>query len=445
MLKQLADSAEIVIVISAVDIEKNKMRGDLGITYDEDVLRLRTEFQHRGFLVGSVVITHYNGQNSADLYRQKLERLGIKAYYHYTIEGYPNNVALIDSEEGFGRNDYVQTTKPLVIVTAPGPGSGKMAVCLSQLYNEHARGREAGYAKFETFPVWNLPLMHPLNVAYEAATADLKDFNIIDSFHLDAYGITAVNYNRDMEMFPVVRRIIEKITGEESLYKSPTDMGVNQIAFAITDDEVVREASRQEVIRRYFKITGDFKRGEADEDACNRVKVLMERLGLKPEDRPPVLPARAYLGAAKQRLGQNEGITVVAIQMEDGTIITGRNSQLMTAPAAAVLNAVKYLAGIPDDMMLLPPIIIEPIQKMKRDVLRAKSQLLSSEEILLALSISAVTSPLAQSAVAKLKSLYALQAHSTTFISPPDEQTFSRLGISLTCDSQYLGESLFEG
>ena len=445
LLQTLKDQAEIIICVCAGDIERNKIRGDFGTTYESEVLRLIDDLRLSGLYVNSVVITRYEKQHSARGFAQKLENRGIRTYKHRPIPGYPLDVDAIVSDEGYGRNDYVETTRPIVVVTAPGPGSGKLATCLSQLYHENKRGRRVGYAKFETFPVWNLPLMHPLNVAYEAATADLKDFNIIDSFHLDAYGITAVNYNRDMEMFPVVRRIIEKITGEESLYKSPTDMGVNQIAFAITDDEVVREASRQEVIRRYFKITGDFKRGEADEDACNRVKVLMERLGLKPEDRPPVLPARAYLGAAKQRLGQNEGITVVAIQMEDGTIITGRNSQLMTAPAAAVLNAVKYLAGIPDDMMLLPPIIIEPIQKMKRDVLRAKSQLLSSEEILLALSISAVTSPLAQSAVAKLKSLYALQAHSTTFISPPDEQTFSRLGISLTCDSQYLGESLFEG
>ena len=346
MLSHLADKAEIVIVISARDIEKNKMRSDLGITYDEDVLRLRTEFQNRGFLVSSVVITHYNGQSSADAFRSKLERLGIRTYFHYTIEGYPHNVALIDSDDGFGRNDYIETSRPLVIVTAPGPGSGKMAVCLSQLYNESRRGVEAGYAKFETFPVWSLPLKHPVNIAYEAATADLNDVNMIDPFHLEAYGKTAINYNRDIEIFPVLNAIFEGIYGENP-YKSPTDMGVNMVGFCISDDEVCRQASKDEIIRRYFTALNQLARGEANDSEVAKIALLMNQAKITVADRPVV-------AAAKERAALS-GKACSAIQLADGTIITAESGELLGPSAALILNAIKHLAGIDHDLKLIPP------------------------------------------------------------------------------------------
>ena len=345
MLQNLRDDVEILVTISAGDIEKNKVRGDLGIPYEEDVLRLIDIFRGMELYVGSVVVTQYTGQSAAEAFCKRLTALGIQVYRHYPIQGYPHNIGLIVSDEGYGKNDYVETSHSLVVVTAPGPGSGKMATCLSQLYHEHKRGIQAGYAKFETFPVWNVPLEHPLNVAYEAATADLKDFNIIDSFHLEAYGATTVNYNRDMEMFPVVRRIIQRITGDDSIYRSPTDMGVNQIAAAIVDDEAVREASCQEIIRRYLKAAADYKRGAAEIDTLHRLQVLMETMNLRVEDRAVVLPAREYLAKVKERLGTQEGVSAVAIQLDDGTVITGRNSQLMSAPAAAILNALLYQAA----------------------------------------------------------------------------------------------------
>ena len=326
MLTQLRDTMEIVIVISALDIEKNKVRQDLGITYDEDVLRLREEFMQRGFLVSSVVITHYNGQKSADAYRQRLERLGITTYYHYTIEGYPHNVELIDSEEGYGKNDFVQTTRPLVVVTAPGPGSGKMAVCLSQLYNEHARGREAGYAKFETFPVWNLPLKHPVNIAYEAATADLNDVNMIDPFHLEAYGKTAINYNRDIEIFPVLDALFTGIYGHNP-YKSPTDMGVNMVGFCITDDAVCCEASKQEIIRRYYNALNDFALGTGTEQEVNKIALLFKQVGINSAYRKVTV-------AAKERREQSLGVAASAIELHDGTIITAQASDLLGSSAA---------------------------------------------------------------------------------------------------------------
>ena len=425
MLKQLADSAEIVIVISAVDIEKNKMRGDLGITYDEDVLRLRTEFQHRGFLVGSVVITHYNGQNSADLYRQKLERLGIKAYYHYTIEGYPTNVSLIDSDEGFGRNDYVETTRPLVIVTAPGPGSGKMAVCLSQLYNEHKRGVEAGYAKFETFPVWNLSLKHPVNIAYEAATADLDDVNMIDPFHMEAYDKVAINYNRDIEIFPVLDALFTGIYGHNP-YKSPTDMGVNMVGFCISNDEACREASKQEIIRRYYEALNRLAEGDGNEDEVNMSALLFKQAGISTDDRRCTV-------AAKDRKTRS-GVHAAAIELADGTLITSETSPLLGPSAALLLNATKHLAGIDHSVKLIPQEMIEPIQKTKVEYLGGNNPRLHTDEVLVALSVLSQHDDNCRRALTQLPELRGCQVHSTVMLSEVDRKIFKKLGCGLTCD-----------
>ena len=425
MLKHLADSAEIVIVISAVDIEKNKMRGDLGITYDEDVLRLRTEFQHRGFLVGSVVITHYNGQNSADLYRQKLERLGIKAYYHYTIEGYPTNVALIDSDEGFGRNDYVETTRPLVIVTAPGPGSGKMAVCLSQLYNEHKRGVEAGYAKFETFPVWNLSLKHPVNIAYEAATADLDDVNMIDPFHMEAYDKVAINYNRDIEIFPVLDALFTGIYGHNP-YKSPTDMGVNMVGFCISNDEACREASRQEIIRRYYEALNRLAEGNGNENEVSKIALLLKQAGITTDDRRCTV-------AAKERKARS-GVHAAAIELADGTLITSETSPLLGPSAALLLNATKHLAGIDHSVKLIPQEMIEPIQKTKIEYLGGNNPRLHTDEVLVALSVLSRHDDSCRRALTQLPELRGCQVHSTVMLSEVDRKIFKKLGCGLTCD-----------
>lgn len=443
LLASLRDSAEIIICVHAMDIERNKARGDSGITYGMDVMRLIDDLRSYGLSVNSVVVTRYENQPAAAMFMKKLENRSIKTYHHRPIAGYPSNVEAIVSDQGYGANEFIKTTRPIVVVTGPGPGSGKLATCLCQLYHEHQHGVRAGYAKFETFPVWNVPLKHPLNVAYESATADLKDFNMLDSFHLDAYGVTAVNYNRDMEMFPVVKRIIERITGEESCYKSPTDMGVNRIASGIVEDSVVQEASRQEMIRRYFRAACDYKTGAASQETYQRMQVIMDGQGLRPEDRTVVPPTREYLEKARERLGMTDGISAVGIQLADGTIITGRNSELMTASAAAVLNAIKHLASIPDGMHLLPPIIIEPIQKLKKDSLKNRNRLLNCEEILMALSISAVTNPVAQTAMQSLSSLGNSQAHSTCFISEGDRRTLTSLGIDVTCDAVYMNHSLY--
>ncbi len=425
MLKQLADSAEIVIVISAVDIEKNKVRGDLGITYDEDVLRLRTEFQNRGFLVGSVVITHYNGQHSADLYRAKLERLGIKAYYHYTIEGYPTNVALIDSDEGFGKNDYVATERPLVIVTAPGPGSGKMAVCLSQLYNEHKRGVEAGYAKFETFPVWNLSLKHPVNIAYEAATADLDDVNMIDHFHMEAYDKVAINYNRDIEIFPVLDALFTGIYGYNP-YKSPTDMGVNMVGFCISNDEACREASKQEIIRRYYSALNRLADGAGNENEVNKIALLFKQAGISTDDRRCTVAARER----KQR----SGVHAAAIELADGTLITSETSPLLGPSAALLLNATKHLAGIDHSVKLIPQEMIEPIQKTKIEYLGGNNPRLHTDEVLVALSVLSQHNDDCRRALTQLPELRGCQVHSTVMLSEVDRKIFKKLGCGLTCD-----------
>ncbi len=425
MLDQIKDDAEIVIVISAVDIEKNKMRADLGITYDVDLLRLRDEFISRGFMVSSVVITHYNGQASADAYRSRLEWLGIKVYYHHTIEGYPNNVDLIDSDEGFGKNDYVETTRPLVIVTAPGPGSGKMAVCLSQLYQENQRGIKAGYAKFETFPIWNLPLKHPINIAYEAATADLNDVNMIDPFHLEAYGKTAVNYNRDIEIFPVLKALFEGIYGE-SPYKSPTDMGVNMIGYCIKDDALCCEASKNEVICRYYEALGRLADGQRNDNEVNKIRLLMKQLGITTDYR------RATVAARERK--EKSGVPSAAIELQDGTLISAETSPLLGPSAALILNAIKHLAGIDHQIKLIPEYMIEPIQKTKVSFLHGKNPRLHTDEVLVALSVLSINDDNCRKALACLPLLNGCQVHSTVLLSEVDRKIFKKLGVGLTCD-----------
>ena len=425
MLMQLRDCAEILFVISAKDIEKNKMRGDLGITYDEDVLRLRGEFEKVGLYVSSVVITHYNGQSSADAYRNRLERLGIKVYYHYTIEGYPNNVALIDSEDGFGKNDYVKTTRPLVVVTAPGPGSGKMAVCLSQLYHENKRGIKAGYAKFETFPVWNLSLKHPVNMAYEAATADLNDVNMIDPFHLEAYDKISVNYNRDIEIFPVLNALFEGIYGE-SPYKSPTDMGVNMIGFCMEDEEACCEAAREEIIRRYYYALCKLAVKGDCENEVNKIALILKRANLTTGYRKSTVAA--------QERKEVSGVPAAAIELQDGTIITSRTSSLLGPSAALILNAIKHLAGIAHDEKLIPEEMIAPIQKTKVEYLHGHNPRLHTDEVLVALSMLSNRDEKCRKALEQLPKLDGCQVHSTVMLSEVDHKIFKKLGVGLTCD-----------
>lgn len=425
MLSQLSDKAEIVIVISAKDIEKNKIRNDLGITYDMDVLRLREAFMNRSFMVSSVVITHYNGQSSADAFRSKLSRMGITSYIHYTIEGYPNNVSLIDSDDGFGKNDYVETTRPLVIVTAPGPGSGKMAVCLSQLYHEHKRGIEAGYAKFETFPVWNLPLKHPVNIAYEAATADLNDVNMIDPFHLEAYGKTAINYNRDIEIFPVLNALFEGIYGHNP-YKSPTDMGVNMVGFCISDNDVCCDASRNEIIRRYFTALNRFATGETSDAELNKIALLFNQAHID-------VNYRKTVGAARKR-AEETGVPCSAIELADGTIITSKTTELLGPSAALLLNATKHLAGIDHDVKLIPQSLIEPIQEMKLDWLGGHNPRLHTDEVLVTLAVLSKINDQCRKALEKLPELRGCQVHSTVMLGEVDHKIFNKLGVGLTCD-----------
>ncbi|MDE5838450.1 MAG: DUF1846 domain-containing protein [Paramuribaculum sp.] len=425
MLTQLQDHAEIVIVISALDIEKNKVRQDLGITYDMDVLRLRDEFQKLGFMVSSVVITHYNGQISADAFRSRLERLGITTYYHYTIEGYPNNVGLIASDEGFGHNDYIETTRPLVIVTAPGPGSGKMAVCLSQLYNEHKRGIEAGYAKFETFPVWSLPLKHPVNIAYEAATADLNDINMIDPFHLEAYDKIAINYNRDIEIFPVLNALFEGIYGENP-YKSPTDMGVNMVGFCISDDEVCCDASKNEIVRRYFTALNHLALGTGTDSEVNKIALLLKQAKIDISFRRPV-------AAARER-AEKCGKPSSAIELGDGTIITAESGDLLGPSAALILNTVKHLAGIDHSIKLIPQDMIEPIQFTKLNYLQGHNPRLHTDEVLVALSVLSSRDEKCRRALEMLPLLDGCQVHSTVMLGEVDQKIFKKLGVGLTCD-----------
>ena len=425
MLMQLSDCAEVVQVISALDIEKNKMRGDLGITYDEDVLRLRGEFEKVGLYVGAVVITHFNGQASAAAYRARLERQGIKVCYHYTIDGYPNNVALIDSDEGFGKNDYVETSRPLVIVTAPGPGSGKMAVCLSQLYNEHKRGIKAGYAKFETFPVWNLPLKHPVNIAYEAATADLNDVNMIDPFHLEAYNKIAVNYNRDIEIFPVLNALFEGIYGENP-YKSPTDMGVNMIGFCMSDEDVCCNAARDEIIRRYYRALDTLAENGSNENEVNKIALIMQQAKLTTAYR------RTTVAALERK--ELSGEASSAIELQDGTIITASTSSLLGPSAALILNATKHLAGIPHEVKLIPEVMIEPIQRTKVNFLHGHNPRLHTDEVLVALSMLSIKDENCRLALEQLPKLCGCQVHSTVMLSEVDRKIFRKLGVGLTCD-----------
>lgn len=425
MLYQLKDQSEIVIVINADAIEQNKVRGDLGITYDIEVLRLIKSFEQMGFLVGGVVITKYSGQPSADKYRNRLKNLNIKSYLHYEIEGYPSNISHIVSDEGFGRNDYIETTRPLVIVTAPGPGSGKMATCLSQLYHEHKRGLNAGYAKFETFPIWNLPLKHPVNIAYEAATVDLNDVNMIDPFHLEAYGKTTVNYNRDVEIFPVLSAIFEQILGE-CPYKSPTDMGVNMVGNCIIDDEVCCEASRQEIIRRYYHTLVDVKKGLCSKEILYKLELLMKQANISIAD-------RKVISAAAER-AQETGNPAAAIELPNGKIITGKTSELLGACSAALLNAIKELAGIDDSVHMVSPDAIGPIQTLKTVYLGSQNPRLHTDEILIALSGSTASDENARLAIKQLPNLKGCEVHSTVILSPVDEGTFKRLGMHLTCE-----------
>ncbi|MBE6054467.1 MAG: DUF1846 domain-containing protein [Clostridium sartagoforme] len=443
LLQKLKEKVEVVICVYAGDIERNKIRGDFGITYDLEVLRLIDDLRAYELDVNSVVITRYDGQPATTVFINKLERRGIKVYKHKATAGYPTDVDTIVSDNGYGKNPYIETSKPIVVVTAPGPGSGKLATCLSQLYHENKRGNIAGYSKFETFPVWNVPLKHPLNIAYEAATVDLKDVNMIDSFHFDTYNKVAVNYNRDIESFPVLKRIIEKITGKESIYKSPTDMGVNRVGFGIINDDIVREASKQEIIRRYFKTICEYKKGYIDKDTANRSKLIMEELNLKESDRIVVTKAREYFIEKKNEKKNDYIYSVVSLQLEDGTIICGRQSEIMDAPAAVILNSIKHLANISDEIHLISPVILEPIQNLKVNTLGINNTVLNCEEILIALSICAATNPTAQVALSKLQCLKGCQAHSTTIISNSDDQTFRRLEIDITCDPEYQSENLY--
>jgi uncharacterized protein (UPF0371 family) len=434
MLLKLKEQAEIVIVINANDIEKSKVRGDLGITYDLDVLRLMDSFHGIGLFVGSVVIAQYAGQPAADAFKSKLEKMGIRVYLHYPIEGYPSNIQMIVSDEGYGRNQYIETSRPLVVITAPGPGSGKMATCLSQLYHEYKRGIKAGYAKFETFPIWNLPLNHPVNLAYEAATADLNDVNMIDPFHLEAYGETTVNYNRDVEIFPVLNAMFEKIVGK-SPYRSPTDMGVNMAGNCIVDDTVCCEASKQEIVRRYYNALCDQRQGRGEKAAVYKIELLMKKAGVSIDD-------RAVVKAANQR-AEETGEPAAAIQLPDGTVVTGKTTSLLGASSSALLNALKALGGINHAMHLLPPIIIEPIQKLKTTHFGNHNPRLHTDEVLIALAINATTNPTSGLALDQLQKLRGCEAHSSVILSQVDESTLRKLGLNLTCEPRYQSKKLY--
>ena len=434
MLTQLKDDAEIVVVINAADIEKNKVRSDLGITYDVDVLRLIDAFRNYGLYVGSVCMTRFAGQPSAIAYQKKLEALGMKVYRHYSIPGYPSNIPFIVSDDGYGKNEYIETTRSLVVITAPGPGSGKMATCLSQLYHEYKRGIKAGYAKYETFPIWNIPLKHPVNLAYEAATADLNDVNMIDPFHLEAYGETTINYNRDVEIFPVVSAMFEKIMGE-CPYKSPTDMGVNMAGYGIIDDEVTKAAAKQEIIRRYFQTLCLKRQGMADDDQILKLELLMKQAKTSIADRPVV--------AAANIKAETEGEPAAAIELADGRVITGKTSSLLGASSALILNSLKALAGIDDNIKLISPEAIEPIQDLKINHLGNKNPRLHTDEVLIALSICASTDEYAKRAIDQLQNLKGLDVHSSVILSQVDVNIFRRLGVNLTCEPSYEHQSLY--
>ncbi len=444
LLQNLKDNIDVILCIYAGDIERKKVRADFGITYDVDSLKTIDDFNEWGLVVKAVVITRYDNQNSAIAFKNKLERRGIKVITHKATKGYPTDVDLIVSSEGYGANEYIETSKPIVVVTGPGPGSGKLATCLSQLYHDYKRGLKAGYAKFETFPIWNLPLNHKVNIAYEAATIDLKDVNMIDHYHLEAYNQKTVNYNRDIEAFPLLKRIIEKITGETSFYNSPTDMGVNRAGFGIIDDESVREAAHQEIIRRYFRCITEYALGLIEADLVNRAEMIMDNVGAKVEDRKTVTAAReAAQRSEKSKNGYNGIFIGAAIELKDGTLITGKNSPIMHATASLILNASKHLAGLPDNLHLLPRSIMNSLSYLKKDVLGGKDVSLDAEETLIALSISATSNPAAQMALEKMKELEGCEVHITHIPTPGDEAGLRKLGVHLTCDPDFSSKRLF--
>ncbi|MBD3263677.1 MAG: DUF1846 family protein [Candidatus Omnitrophica bacterium] len=444
LLQKLKSKADIILCIYAGDIERRKMRADFGISYDVDALELIDDLRERDINILAVVITRFDNQPAAGIFKNKLERRNIKVYTHSFTKGYPTDVDLIGSDEGYGVNTFIETRHPLVIVTGPGPGSGKLATCLSQLYHDHKRGVKSGYAKFETFPVWNLPLKHPVNIAYEAATADIRDFNLIDPFHLEHYKETAANYNRDVEVFPVLKRILARIAKSESVYNSPTDMGVNRVGFGIINDEIVRKASEQEVIRRYFRYKCEYVMGFTDKETVQRAEMIMKELGLSPEDRSVVEAAHRTASEAQQNCsGDNDLFCGAALQLRDSSIVTGKNSYLMHAAASLILNAVKKVAGIPDKIHLLSPSIINSIGKLKKNISDKPNVSLDLEESLIALSISATTNPTAHLAVEKLKELQGCEVHMTHIPTPGDETGLRRLGVNLTTDPQFLTDSLY--
>jgi uncharacterized protein (UPF0371 family) len=444
LIKELKDRADILLCIYAGDIERKKIRADFGITYDSDAMKLIDDLRGWNINVMGVVITRFDNQPSAVLFKNKLKRRGIRVFTHRFTKGYPTNVDIIVSDEGYGVNEYIATDKPLVIVTGPGPGSGKLATCLSQLYHDYKRGIKSGYAKFETFPIWNLPLKHPVNVAYEAATADIRDFNQIDPFHLEAYGEAWVNYNRDVEVFPVLKRILEKITGEASFYQSPTDMGVNRAGFAITDDKVTQEAAKQEILRRYFRYRCEYAMGFTDKETVQRVELFSNDFNLKPEDRRVVAPARQAAREAMEKDRGSEGIFCgAAIELQDGTIITGNNSPLMHAASSVVIHALKHLADIPDKIKLLPSTITDSIRRLKTEILKEKNVSLDMEEALIALAISATTNPAAELALEKLSQLRNCEVHMTHIPTPGDETGLRRMGVNLTSDANFSSNDLF--
>lgn len=444
LLQRLRDQVEIILCIYACDIERKKMRADFGITYDVDMLRLIDDLRGHGLTVSSVVITRFDGQPAAVQFRSRLERRGVRVYTHRATKGYPTDVDRIASDEGYGANPYVETTRPVVVVSAPGPCSGKMATCLSQIYHEHRRGRVSGYAKFETFPIWNLPLKHPVNVAYEAATADIGDFNLIDSYHLEAHGARAINYNRDVEIFPVLKRILERVTGCASVYQSPTDMGVNRAGFAITDDALVRAASIQEVIRRVYRYRCEYALGTAEYRTVERAELLLKELGAALADRPVVSPAlMAAERAAQQQKGRDGIYCGAAMQLADGRLVTGCNSPLLHAASSLLLNALKVLASLPDEMHLLSPSVIESIRHLKLDLLQGRSPSLDLEETLIALSVSAAVNPAAEMAIEKLPVLRGCEVHLSHIPTTGDEAGLRRVGVNVTCEAEFAGHNLF--
>lgn len=445
LLQKLKSEADIILCIYAGDIERKKIRADFGITYDVDAMKLIDDLKEWGLQVTAVVITRFDNQPAATIFKNKLERQNVKVYTHRFTKGYPTEVDLIVSPEGYGANEYIQTTKNLVVVTGPGPGSGKLATCLSQLYHDHIRGVQSGYAKFETFPIWNIPLKHPVNVAYEAATVDIRDFNMIDPFHLETYNKKAINYNRDVEAFPVLKRILEKITGAQSPYQSPTDMGVNCAGDGIVDDAPVQEAARQEIIRRYFRYACEYAMGLVDKETAQRSELIMEEVKARPEHRAVVFPARKAAEEARHSGGGNEGICCgAAIELRDGTIVTGKNSPRMHAASSLVLNAAKRLAGLPENLHLLPPNIIESVSKLKKEILKYKTLSLDLDEALISLSISSATNPAAQLALEKLGELQGCEVHITHIPTPGDEAGLRRLGVNLTSDPVFSTKGFLE-